>query len=49
MVDNAVTLKRLYRESNRFKLEAENEEFPPIYTQDARILGKLACIVRSYE
>ena len=48
MVDNAVTLKRLYRESNRFKLKAENEAFPPIYTQDARVIGKLACIVRSY-
>ena len=48
MVEEAVTLKRLYIEKNRFKLKAENREFPPIYTQNARILGKLACIIRKY-
>ena len=48
MVGDAVTLKRLFVERNRIQLRAENESFPPIYTQDARILGRLACIVRQY-
>ena len=49
MVDEAVTLKRFYRESNRVQLKAENPAYPPIYTRDVRILGKLAHIVRSYD
>ncbi len=47
-VDDAVTLKRFYRETNRVKLKAENPDYPPIYTQDVRVLGKLAHILRSY-
>ncbi|NBC30592.1 MAG: transcriptional repressor LexA [Spirochaetes bacterium] len=47
-VDDAVTLKRFYRETNRVKLKAENPNYPPIYTQDVRVLGKLAHIIRSY-
>ena len=49
MIDEAVTLKRFYRESNRVQLKAENPVYPPIYTRDARILGRLAHIVRNYE
>jgi repressor LexA len=48
MVEDAVTLKRIYIEKNRIKLKAENSDFPPIYTQNARILGKLTCIIRKY-
>ena len=47
--DEAVTLKRFYRESNRIKLRAENPVYPPIYTQNVRVLGKLACIIRQYD
>jgi repressor LexA len=48
MVEEAVTLKRFYREANRIQLKAENPAYPPIYTRDVRIIGKLAHIVRSY-
>lgn len=48
MVDEAVTLKRFYREANRVQLKAENPAYPPMYTRDVRILGKLAHIMRSY-
>jgi repressor LexA len=48
MVDDAVTLKRFFKEKNRVKLQAENPDYPPIYTQDVRILGKLIHLVRSY-
>ena len=47
--DEAVTLKRFYKEINRIKLKAENPVYPPIYTQNVRILGKLSCIIRHYE
>ncbi|MFP4330963.1 MAG: transcriptional repressor LexA [Alkalispirochaetaceae bacterium] len=46
--DEAVTLKRFYRESNRVKLQSENPAYPPIYTQEVRILGRLAHVIRSY-
>lgn len=49
MIDDAVTLKRFYKEQNRVKLQAENEAYPPIYTQNIKILGKLVKIFRNYD
>lgn len=49
MVDEAVTIKRFFRESSRVQLKPENPEYAPIYTRDVRILGKLAHVIRSYE
>jgi repressor LexA len=46
--DEAVTLKRFFREKNRVKLKAENPVYPPIYTQNIRILGKLQYLIRNY-
>jgi len=48
VVDEAVTLKRFYKESSRIKLQAENPDYKPIYCQDVRILGRLAQIIRQY-
>jgi repressor LexA len=47
-VDNAVTLKRIFRENNRVRLQAENPEFPPIYGKNVRIEGRLIQVIRSY-
>jgi repressor LexA len=49
MVEDAVTLKRLFKEKNRIKLQSENPSYPPIYTQNLRILGRLVHLIRSYE
>ena len=49
MVDDAVTLKRLYMEKNRVRLKAENPKYPPLFTQNVRILGRLAFLMRHYE
>jgi repressor LexA len=49
LVDEAVTLKRFFLEKNRAQLRSENPAFPPIYTQDIRILGKLSFLIRHYE
>ena len=46
--EEAVTLKRFYREQNRVRLQAENPAYPPIYTQNIRILGKLKMVIRDY-
>jgi repressor LexA len=48
MIDDAVTLKRFFRENNRVKLVAENPAYSPIYTQDLKILGRLKGIIRKY-
>jgi repressor LexA len=47
--DEAYTLKRFFKEKNRIKLKAENPVYPPIYTQNVKVLGKLKSIVRDYE
>ncbi len=47
--EEAVTLKRFFKEKNRIKLKAENPVYPPIYTQNVKILGKLECLIRNYE
>jgi repressor LexA len=48
VVDDALTLKRFYRENNRIKLQSENPQYKPIYCQDARILGRLCRVTRQY-
>jgi len=49
LVDEAVTLKRFYLEKNRVQLKSENPAYPPIYTQNVRVLGKLLFLIRNYE
>jgi repressor LexA len=45
--DEKVTLKRFFRETNRIRLQPENAAHSPIYSQDVRILGKLAYVIRA--
>jgi repressor LexA len=49
VIDDAVTLKRFFKENARIKLQAENPDYKPIYCQDVRILGRLAQIIRHYK
>ncbi len=49
MIDNAVTLKRFYREKDRIRLDPANDEMDPIYvddSQDVQILGVLVGVLR---
>jgi repressor LexA len=48
VVNEAVTMKRYFRESTRIRLQAENAAYKPIYSRDVRILGRLAHVFRSY-
>jgi repressor LexA len=47
-IDEAATLKRVFKESSRVKLQAENPAFPPIYSKNVRIEGRLIQVIRSY-
>ena len=47
-IDDAVALKRFYRDPTRIRLLSENPEYKPIYCQNARVLGRLSQIIRSY-
>jgi repressor LexA len=52
MLDEAVTLKRFYRESTRIRLQPENSKYSPIYCsrdEDVRVLGRVAHVFRSYD
>lgn len=48
VLDDAITLKRYYKESTRVRLQPENPSMQPIYCQDVRIVGILSNIVRTY-
>ena len=48
VINDAITLKRYYRESDRIKLQPENPAFEPIYVKDLRIVGTLSNILRTY-
>ena len=47
VVDEKVTIKRFFKEANRIRLQPENPSHNPIYSQDVRVLGKLAYIIRA--
>ena len=44
--ENAVTLKRFFKEAGRVRLQSANETYPPQYYQDVRIQGKLIGVIR---
>ena len=43
--ENAVTLKRFFKEKDRIRLQPANE-LPPMYYDDVRIQGKLIGVIR---
>ncbi len=48
VIDDAITLKRYYKEAERIRLQPENPDFKAIYCTDVRIVGILSNIVRTY-
>jgi repressor LexA len=46
VMNEAITLKRFFREHGRIKLQAENPEYQPIYTTEVSIAGVLALVIR---
>jgi repressor LexA len=48
VVSEAMTLKRYFKEQTRIRLQPENDKYKPIYSQDVRLLGRVAKIIRNY-
>lgn len=48
LIGEEATVKRLYREKDRIRLQPENPDFEPIYTKDVMILGKVTAVFRYY-
>jgi repressor LexA len=44
--ENAVTLKRFFKERNRIRLQPANQAYEPQYYDDVRIQGKLVGVIR---
>jgi repressor LexA len=44
--ENAVTLKRYFREKNRIRLQPANASYEPMFYDDVRIHGKLVGVIR---
>jgi len=47
--DSEVTLKKIYKEKNGFRLQPANPDFKPIFTKKLIIQGKVVRIIRSFE
>ena len=48
MLNDAVTLKKLYVEKTRIRLQPANKAYSTIYSRKAHILGKMALLLRTY-
>ena len=44
--ENAVTLKRFFKEKNRVRLQPANDEYPPQFYDNVNIQGKLIGVIR---
>ncbi len=44
--ENAVTLKRFFKEKDRIRLQPANPDYPPQFYDDVRIQGKLIGVIR---
>jgi repressor LexA len=44
--NNEATLKRFYRDHDRYRLEPANKNMKPIYSTNVKILGKLIGVIR---
>jgi SOS regulatory protein LexA len=47
--DNEVTLKKIYREKNRFRLQPANPNLKPMYAKELIIQGKVVTVIRNFE
>lgn len=47
--DNEATLKKIYREKNRIKLQPANQAMLPIYRKDVEVRGAVVKIIRNLE
>ena len=48
LVEDEATLKRIFYEENRVRLQPENHTMEPIYVDRAAVLGKLVALIRQF-
>lgn len=48
MIDGEATVKRIFREPKRIRLQPENPDFSPIYAKEVTVLGIVVALYRSY-
>ncbi len=46
MIEDEATVKRLYREEGCIRLQPENPDFEPIYSDKVSLLGKVIAVIR---
>ena len=46
--DNEVTLKKVYKEKNRFRLQPANPKLKPIFVKNLEIRGKAISVIRRF-
>jgi repressor LexA len=46
LLEDEATVKRFFRESDRIRLQPENDSMEPIYVRDVTILGKVVAVFR---
>jgi len=47
--DNEVTLKKIYKEKNGFRLQPANPDLKPIFTKELMVQGKVITVIRKFE
>ena len=48
MIEDEATVKRLFREPHCIRLQPENPDFEPIYSDQVQLLGRVVAVVRYY-
>lgn len=48
LIDEEATVKRIFYEENRVRLQPENHTMQPIYADSVRVLGKLTALFRQF-
>lgn len=48
MIEDEATVKRLFRERDCIRLQPENPDFEPIYSDQVQLLGRVVAVVRYY-
>lgn len=46
LIDDSATVKRFFKEKNRFRLQPENDTMPPIFVKELDILGVVIGLIR---
>ncbi len=47
LIDDSATIKRFYKEENRYRLQPENPNMEPMYFDDVSIIGKVVGLIRN--